>query len=71
MAPMKMSDQIRQAITESGLSRYRVAKESGVDEGMLSRFMAGSGARSGTLDKIAEFLGLVVRVDPQAKRRGQ
>ncbi len=65
---MKMSDQIRRAIEESGLSRYRIAKATGVDEGILSRFMHGSSMRTDTLDRIAECLGLVLRVDPKARR---
>jgi len=60
---MKFSDQIRGAIRASGLSGYRIAKEAGVPESSLSRFMSGAtGLSTGTLDKIADVLRLEVVV---------
>lgn len=57
-----MSDQVRDAIDASGLSRYRIAKEADVPESSLSRFMAGEGIGSETLDRIAELLRLELRM---------
>ena len=59
---MTFSDQIRRAIEGSGLSRYRIAQETGVDQASLSRFMAGSGITTTTLDAIAEVLRLKVEM---------
>ena len=57
---MSLSDQIRSAIRRSGISRYRLAVEADVDQASLSRFMAGSGITTTTLDAIAKVLRFVV-----------
>jgi transcriptional regulator with XRE-family HTH domain len=65
---VKLSDQIRLAVDASGLSRYRIAKELGVAESTMSRFMAGKGGLSlANLDLLADLLGL----DITASRRRQ
>ena len=57
------SDQIRQVIERSGLTRYRIAQETGIEESTLSRFMSGEhGLSTATLDKLAELLDLEVVV---------
>ncbi len=59
---MKLSDQIRRAVDESGLSRYRICKDLGIPESSLSRFMAGHGAMSlQRIDELAEYLGLELK----------
>ena len=63
-----MSEQLRQAINTSQISRYRISKETGVSQAALSRFM--SGERSLTLDTVdvlADFLGLEL----VSKRKGR
>ena len=72
---IKLSDQIRQAVDASDLSRYRIAKEIGLDHAVFSRFMADkSGLSVKNLDALAGVLGLdvvargPVRVSPPAKR---
>lgn len=56
-----VSDQIREAIDESEMTRYRISAETGIPQAVLSRFMAGkSGISSGTIDKLAELLELEV-----------
>jgi transcriptional regulator with XRE-family HTH domain len=55
----KLSDQIRKAIDLSGLSRYRICKLTGIDQGAFSKFMAHKGGLSiASLDDVAEVLGL-------------
>jgi transcriptional regulator with XRE-family HTH domain len=55
----KLSDQVRRAVDASGLSRYRIAKEIGVAESTMSRFMSGQGGLSlANLDMLADLLGL-------------
>ena len=39
-ATKPMSQQLREVIDASGMSRYRICKEIGLDEGTMSRFMA-------------------------------
>jgi transcriptional regulator with XRE-family HTH domain len=67
------SDQIRDAIRASSLTCYALAKQAGIAESALSRFLSGKQSMSlATLDKIAETLGLqvVVGVPEARKRRG-
>lgn len=55
----KLSDQIRQEVDRSGLSRYRICRLAGIDEGSFSRFMAGKvGLSLPTLDTLADVLNL-------------
>ena len=57
-----IESQLRQAILDSGLSRYQISKLSGVDKSQLSYFVHGK--RSLTLtsaEKIAEVLGLELK----------
>jgi transcriptional regulator with XRE-family HTH domain len=66
---MKLSDQIRRAVDDSGLSRYAICRVGGFDKGMMSRFMAGKGGLSLTmLDRLAAVLALdvVARGKPKA-----
>ena len=60
MLHMKFSDQIRTAIRRSGLSRYRLAIESGVDEASLTRFLQGTGVTTTTIDALSKVLHLEV-----------
>ena len=65
----KLTDQIRRAIDESGVSRYRLWKETGIDQAVLSRFMAGkAGMTLKSLDVLADALELQV-VAGRSKRK--
>ena len=65
----KLSDQIRQAVDESGMSRYAICKATGIDQGMFSHFMAGKVALGlANVDKLADLLGLDVVA---RKKRGR
>ena len=50
----KLTDEIRQAVDASGLSRYRISKELGIAESTMSRFMNGQGLGFDYLDALAE-----------------
>ena len=39
--PVKLTDQLRQAIDDSGLTRYQIAREAGIDESALAKFYNG------------------------------
>ena len=57
----KFSVQIRQAVDDSGITRYRIWKDTGLSESMLSRFVSGDRGLSMTaLDTLAEYLDLHV-----------
>lgn len=58
---MTFTDEVRDAIESSGLSRYRLSMESGVAQSVLSRFMNGTrGLSTETLDKLAVVLRMSV-----------
>jgi transcriptional regulator with XRE-family HTH domain len=54
-----LADQLREAMAKSGLTNYRIGKDAGVDQAVLSRFV--SGERNISLevaDRICKLLGL-------------
>ena len=52
---------LRTALTQCGQTRYAVSKATGIPESTLSRFVAGGrGLRSENIDKLADFLDLVL-----------
>jgi len=54
-----LSEQIRAAVDDSSLSRYRICKILGINQGLMSRFMAGkSGLLLRNLDALCELLEL-------------
>jgi transcriptional regulator with XRE-family HTH domain len=65
----KLSDQVRRAVDASGLSRYRIAKEIGVAESTMSRFMSGQGGLSmDNLDALANLIGLDIAAVRRPKK---
>jgi transcriptional regulator with XRE-family HTH domain len=67
---VKLSDQIRQAVDASGLTRYRIAKTLGIAESTMSRFMSGQGLSMELLDKLADLLGLNIKT-ARRKNKGE
>lgn len=61
MAKKTVTETLREAVRRSIKSRYRIAKESGLSESVISRFMDGAGISSDSLDRLAETLGLRLR----------
>jgi plasmid maintenance system antidote protein VapI len=72
---MSMSDQVRKALLDSGISRYRVHKDLGISQAQLSRFVNEKGGMSMELiDQLADYLNLEVRAKdsrPATKKRGK
>jgi len=60
---------LRGAVEASELTRYRVAKEAGIGETLLARFMRGEGIRLETAEKIGRVVG--VRLTAPRKRPKQ
>ena len=55
----KLSDHIRQAVDKSGMSRYRICKDIGLNQATMSRFMSGKGGLSiAVIDRLGKLLGL-------------
>ena len=57
----QFSDEIRGAVQNCGKTRYRIAKETGIDAATLCRFVQGQvGLSMDSLDKLADCIGLHV-----------
>lgn len=65
-----ISDQIVTLMERSGLSRYEIARDSGIDVAVLSRAANGRTAMSLTnVEKLADFLGFEVSLTPKPRSR--
>ncbi len=66
----RLIEAMRKAIEASGQTRYRIAKESGVSAGQLSRLVNGErGLSVESVEKLADYLGLRITIEPKAKTR--
>ena len=65
---MAFSDEIRRAIEESGVTRYRIWKDTGVPQATLSRFMSGKGGLAmDSLEKVGDYLKWKIK----SRKRGK
>jgi transcriptional regulator with XRE-family HTH domain len=56
-----LTDQLRQAIDDSGLTRYQIAKGTGIDESALAKFYNGHrGLSMEALNALGKFLQLTI-----------
>lgn len=68
----KLTDQLRQAIDESGLTRYRISKETGISEATLSKFYLGQrGLSMEALNALGEFLELTINLGRKPGKKGK
>ena len=67
---LSLSDELRQEIERSGVSRYSIWQQTGIDQGSLSKFMDGErGLSIESIDTIAELLGLhICTADAKSRR---
>ena len=73
---MRFSDEIRKAVEESGVTRYRVWRDTGIDQGFMCKFVHGEcGLSMETLDVLADYLDLHVATGkpgvPSKRKRQQ
>ena len=62
-----ITEVLRAAIDQSGLTLYRIGKAAGVDTASLRRFARGDmSVRLDKADKLAAYFGLRLRPDPEA-----
>ena len=62
-----ITEVLRAAIEKSGLTRYRIAKETGIPESNLRRFVQGEmSVRLDNADRLAAYFGLRLTPDPDA-----
>ena len=66
---IRLTDEIRQAIDQCGLSRYAICKSIEMDQSVMSRFMndPAAGLSAEMLNRLADLLELHVTTGRQAK----
>ena len=63
-------NQVRAAILKSGITRYKIAKATGIGEPQLSRLMTGEcGLSVEALERLADYLKLEILIRPKGRRR--
>ena len=65
MGRKRLSDELREAVDASGMSRYQICKRLDIQQSAMSRFMSGKGGLSwATVDRLADLLGLHIAKKP-------
>ena len=63
------SEQLRAAIRQSGLTCYAIAKQTGIEESQLSRFMNDKGGlQQSNIDKVCELIGAKLVASKPARK---
>ena len=66
-----LSVQLRQAIDDSGLTRYQIAKETGIDESALAKFYNGHrGLSMDALNALGQCLQLRITLGRKRAKKG-
>lgn len=69
---MTLTDQLRKAIDDCGLTRYRISKQTGISESALSQFYNGRrGLSMEALNALGEFLQLKIVLGRKHGRKGK
>lgn len=67
----KLTDQLRQAMDDSGLTRYRISQETGISEASLSKFYLGQrGLSMEALNAVGECLQLTIVLGRKLNEKG-
>jgi transcriptional regulator with XRE-family HTH domain len=67
-----LTDQLRRAIDDSGLTRYRIAKGTGIDESALAKFYNGHrGLSMEALNALGEYLQLTITLGRKPDKKGE
>ena len=67
-----LTDQLRQAIDDSGLTRYQIAKGTGIDESALAKFYnRHRGLSMDALNALGEFLQLTIILGRRPTKKGE
>jgi hypothetical protein len=70
--PVLLTDQLRQAIDESGLTRYRISKETGISEATLSKFYLGQrGLSMEAMNALGQCLKLTIVMGRKPEPKGK
>ena len=69
---VKLSEQVRRAVEESGMTRYAICKAIGMHESVMSRFMNGKGGlQQDSLDALADLLELDIVARKKSGRKAK
>lgn len=66
-----VSETLRRELERCGQTRYAVSKATGIPESVLSRFIHGQPLRGANLDKLADYLGLVLVTKTSKTTKGR
>ncbi len=67
-----LTDQLRRAIDDSGLTRYRIAQETGIDESALAKFYNGHrGLSMEAMNALGEYLELTIIMRRKPIKKGK
>ena len=67
-----LTEQLRKAIDDSGLTRYRISKETGVSESTLSQFYNGNrGLSMEALNALGDCLQLTIHLGRKPEKKGK
>ena len=67
-----LTDQLRQAIDDCELTRYRISKETGISESTLAHFYNGyRGLSMEALNALGEFLQLTIHMGRKPDTKGK
>lgn len=67
-----LTDQLRKAIDDSGLTRYQIAQVTGIDESALAKFYNGHrGLSMDALNALGEFLQLKITLGRKPEQKGK
>jgi transcriptional regulator with XRE-family HTH domain len=67
-----LADQLRQAIDDCGLTRYRIAKETGISESALAQFYNGHrGLSMEALNALGKCLQLTIHLGRKPEKKGK
>ena len=67
-----MTDQVREAIDDCGVTRYRISQDTGIDESTLSKFYHGQrGMSLDNLNVLFDYLGLRIVKGRKPQRKGK
>ena len=68
----RLSDQIRRAVDDSGMTKYAIYKATSIDQGALSRFVAGkAGLSLDALDRLGKLLDLHITTGKRRRTKGR
>jgi predicted XRE-type DNA-binding protein len=71
MGRKRLSDELREAVDASGMSRYQICKQLEIRQSAMSRFMNNRGGLSwATVDRLADLLGLHITAEPRDRKDG-